>query len=136
MIVYLGFDCNEQTGYDLRCDNIATLNKEVLDNQATEITCVNFLSSVDYSDVENVLRFLCGKLRMGGSLTVVDIDAEMMAGVINSFGKDSLADLDISNMKSLITMEEVKGMVPQGLKLSAMAIHERVKFTITVKRRG
>lgn len=133
MRVYLGFDCNEQTGYDLRCDNIASINKDVLDAQATEIMCVDFLSSVDHSDIGKVFRFLCGKLRMGGSLTIVDIDAEMMASVINRIGKDSLLGLNIANMKSFITMEEVKDMVGSDLNLSAVAING-VKFTVTARR--
>ena len=59
----------------------------------------------------------------------------MLARVILD-DKESLINLDISNMKSLITMSEVREMVPEGLKLSAMAIYDKVKFTITVKRRG
>ena len=135
MRIYLCGDpeSQETRDYDKVFANLSNFNKMSLKSEATEIKCVNFLSSFDYYDVEKVLLLICSKIRIGGSLVIVDTDADLMARLITLHGIRAANDMVKTGFKSFITMEYIKSIIPDGIELSHVKL-SGVKFTLTAQR--
>ena len=122
MKVYLGADGRQ--GYKL-CANVASLNQQVLDAEATEIYCDKFLSRNEFDDVPKVLELICKKIRNNGLLIIHDNDFGLISRQI--FREE--VGLDIMNshvfpsgskgvVKCMLDLEYVQKLLSTNFELS------------------
>lgn len=110
MKIYLSTQAPLDKSY-LWINNISVLNNSVDDSEANEIILDSFLSGFSMSDVEKVLDKILSKLRITGTLTIIEQDIDI---ILLKYFRDqiSLADLNsilINNrsIKSLLNIEYI-----------------------------
>jgi len=136
MKVYLGTDGRQ--GYKT-CENVASLNQQILDAEATEIYCDRFLSKHNFQDVPKVLELICSKIRTNGTLVIYDNDFEMISrqifkeetelGLLNTY----VFPLANSVMKCMLNLDIVKKLLPNNFEMHK-ANYSSHTFLIELRR--
>jgi len=137
MKVYLGDNENVEIGWN-RCSDITQLRQAVLDAEANEIRCDYFLSRYNFADLPKVLNFILSKIRLGGKLSITDIDAGLVARQI--FREDQqIQDVNLqvfsksNSLKCLMKLEHIRGLIPSNFNVENV-YYGPDTFTITAKR--
>jgi hypothetical protein len=138
MLIYLTATENKLDNYKTYHD-IVSFSRDVLDAEATEIICENFLSAFDYNDIHKVLDLILKKMRVNSKLVIIDKDFNIIARQI--FREET--DIEIVNksvfsnkniLKSFLTLDIVEALLPKDeFKIIAKDFGP-LNFTLTIKR--
>ena len=124
------------------CDygTIAQFANGVVDSEAREIVCENFLSSFSPDELDKLLDIILSKLRISGSLIIKDHDFElicnsMFTGSLTLEQSNSLVFSGGSLIKSMTSLELIEEKILRNG--SCHVTHKELgltSFTLTVKR--
>ena len=102
--------------------NIAVFNGFVEDSEATSIVCDGFLSSFAYSELEDVLKRIVSKMRLGAELIIINSDIKMLSQRICSEEIDTSTLNSIlfkhGSLKSLSSVEGLCELMPENLQVT------------------
>jgi len=137
MKVYLG--AGNKHGYRC-CGNVASLSQNVLDTEANEIVCEDFLSQHNFADVPKVLDLVLSKLRLNGTIKISENDFGMISRQI--FREE--VSLEIINekvfppktgamVKCMLNLEFIKNMLADKFQLTN-ANYGSHRFSLEARR--
>jgi hypothetical protein len=118
-------------------NNIGILDKRVLDSEATNITCENFLCSFDELQMQKVLEIIFKKIRMKGRLFIKDFDLYSASKAVykNNLGIEYVNSLMSGSVRSFLSIEKIEQCLPQGYRLTQKQIKENdLSFVICIER--
>jgi len=110
MKIYISVKQPKDDSYN-HVSNIMMLNDMVLDCEATDIIVDNYLSQFSESELPQLLSKILSKMRVNGTITIVDIDVDILSMRYNR-GDVTIKDLndllfDGTSRKSLLNLESV-----------------------------
>ena len=110
MKIYISVKQPKDDSYN-HVSNIMMLNDMVLDCEATDIIVDNYLSQFSESELPQLLSKILSKMRVNGTITIVDIDVDIRSMRYNR-GDVTIKDLndllfDGTSRKSLLNLESV-----------------------------
>jgi len=115
MKVYLSPNKPEEK-YNAWISNIATLDGQVLDSEATQIIADQFLSMFNYNEVDQVISKISRKMRLGCELIIIEPDFSLIS---QQYIRDDFSLGDINNIlfngsyiKSVLNLEEIIHRLP------------------------
>lgn len=119
--------------------NLATLDGLLLDSEGTDITCDDFISSFDHSEIAGLISKLASKLRIKGKMTIADVDANILfrRGYNQEISESDANTALFSNQKrkSLLSLESLSEMLPPNLQIESKTYeHQTCRFVIVVRR--
>ena len=115
--------------------NLLELNSSCLDAEATEIVVDNFLHSFPLKDVAGVVHKILSKLRIGGSVTFIEVEFELLADSLSK-GEILLEDMndlaiDGKYVRSFISLGFLESILSKyGLKITEKSIHNKSLFIL------
>jgi len=119
MRIYLSTDKPEETNYSW-ANSLPMLDGLVLDSEATEIVCKNFISSFEYSDIASLLSVIYKKMRLGCVLTIIEKDIDILC---DSFYVEEINTEIVNKIlfnsqkrKSLFSISDVESKLPNGIQ--------------------
>lgn len=138
MKIYISTKPPEDTSYT-HVSNIMTLDRSVLDCEATDIIVDNYLSQFSEQELIEVLRKILSKVRLNGSITLIDIDVDVVAL------RYSRGDIDIKSLnqllfshsarKSFLNIESVATAFQNVFKIEQSSINSEIgTFLIKARR--
>ena len=65
--------------YNAWISNIATLDGQVLDSEATQIIADQFLSMFNYNEVDQIISKISRKMRLGCELIIIEPDFNLIS---------------------------------------------------------
>ena len=139
MKVYLSPQKPEEN-YNAWISNIATLDGQVLDSEATQIIADQFLSMFNYHEVDQIISKVSRKMRLGGELTIIEPDFNLIS---QQYTRDdfSLGDINKilfngSYIKSVLNLEEIVNRLPaHNLSISQKSFNNQSAQLIIKCRR-
>lgn len=116
MLVYLTSTNKQLSNYD-NYHNIPSFARAVLDNEAQEIVCENFLSSFHYNDIPKLLDLIFQKLRLRGTLVIHELDfhaisRQFFREEISSELVNNIVFADNRAIKCFLTLEDLEKFIP------------------------
>jgi len=110
MKIYISVKQPKDDSYN-HVSNIMMLDDMVLDCEATDIIVDNYLSQFSESELPQLLSKILSKMRVNGTITIVDIDVDILSMRYNR-GDVTIKDLndllfDGTSRKSLLNLESV-----------------------------
>lgn len=110
MKIYISVKQPKDDSYN-HVSNIMMLNDMVLDCEATDIIVDNYLSQFSESELPQLLSKILSKMRVNGTITIVDIDVDILSMRYNR-GDVTIKDLNDllfggTSRKSLLNLESV-----------------------------
>ena len=138
MLIYLTASDKELSNYT-NYHNVPALSREVMDNEAREIICENFLSSFDYNDVPKLLEFIFNKIRLEGTLTIREPDFNLISRQFFREEVDTKLVNDIvfsenQILKCFLTLESVEQLVQADRFKVVSKEFDSHNFTLKIKR--
>jgi hypothetical protein len=119
MKIYLSTQDPKSPNYKW-ANSLPMLDGIVLDSEATEIICDNFVSSFDYSEVGALLSKIAKKMRIGCELVIMDVDVEMLCRslYVEEIDQKTLNDIVFFSQKrkSLFSMSQIESSLPQNIR--------------------
>jgi|TARA_R100000479_G_scaffold35885_1_gene15898 hypothetical protein len=118
-------------------NNIGILDKRVLDSEATNITCENFLCNFDELQMQKVLEIIFKKIRMKGRLFIKDFDLYSASKAVykNNLGIEYVNSLMSGSVRSFLSIEKIEQCLPQGYRVTQKQIKENdLSFVICIER--
>jgi hypothetical protein len=116
--------------------NIAVFNGFVEDSEATSIVCDGFLSSFVYSELEDVLKKIVSKMRLGAELIIINSDIKMLSQRIRNEEIDTPTLNSIlfkhGPLKSLSSAEELCELMPENLQVTHKHF-DAITSSVTIK---
>jgi hypothetical protein len=142
MLVYLtGRDsvpeaCSKHT----ICRDVSTLARNVLQNEATEIICQDFLSCFNWEDLPKVIELILTKMRKGCKLTILEKDLRLISrqiykeiSSVESLNKKIFESGQI--MKSLFSLEDIISHINVSeYKITSKGFVDGASFSLTLER--
>lgn len=142
MLVYLtGKDSIPEmyTKYTI-CREVISLSRSVLQNEATEIVCHDFLCCFNWNDLPKIIDLILSKMRKGCKLTILEKDLRLISRQIY---KD-LSSAEALNkkifesgqiMKSLFSLEDIINHIDNDeYKVISKGFVDGVNFSLTLER--
>tara|TARA_Y100000385_G_C13083804_1_gene635331 strand:+ start:1363 stop:1728 length:366 start_codon:yes stop_codon:yes gene_type:complete len=119
---------------------VASLSQNVLDTEANEIVCEDFLSQHNFADVPKVLDLILSKLRLNGTIKISENDFGMISRQI--FREE--VPLEIINekvfppktgamAKSMLNLDFVKNMLTDKFQITN-ANYGSHRFSLEARR--
>jgi hypothetical protein len=110
MKIYISVKQPKDDSYN-HVSNIMMLDDMVLDCEATDIIVDNYLSQFSESELPQLLSKILSKMRVNGTITIVDIDVDILSMRYNR-GDVTIKDLNDllfggTSRKSLLNLESV-----------------------------
>jgi len=139
MKVYLSPNKPEEK-YNAWISNIATLDGQVLDSEATQIIADQFLSMFNYNEVDQIISKISRKMRLGCELIIIEPDFNLIS---QQYIRDDFSLGDINNIlfngsyiKSVLTLEEIIHRLPaHNLSISQKSFNSQsAQMTIKCRR--
>lgn len=125
MKIYISTEQPEFEDYT-HVSNIMNLDGEVLDCEATDIIVKNLLSEFSDNETEALLVKILSKLRLNGTITIVDKDIDII------YMKYDRGDIDLQTLnaiifngvskKSFLNMETVTEIIKDKIKIEQSSI--------------
>ena len=119
--------------------NIATLQGQLLQNEATEIICDNFLSMFSVDEITGVLDVIISKMRSNAELVISEPDFNLIS---RQYTRDE-RDIDNinsiffqgSSLKSFLTLEKIVSLLGDKLSIEQKYFdNTSSKMTIKCRR--
>jgi len=102
-------------------NSLPMLDGLVLNSEAIDITCDNFLSSFDIREIEQLLHKISEKMRIRGILTLVDIDMNITSRRFYTeeinIEKLNTILFEEQKRKCFLTMELIEFLLPKNLTI-------------------
>tara|TARA_R100000008_G_scaffold64224_1_gene41336 strand:+ start:6014 stop:6439 length:426 start_codon:yes stop_codon:yes gene_type:complete len=139
MKVYLSPNKPEEK-YNAWISNIATLDGQVLDSEATQIIADQFLSMFTYHEVDQIISKISKKMRLGCELTIIEPDFNLVS---QQYIRDDFSLGDINHIlfngsyiKSVLNLEEIIHRLPShNLSISQKFFNNQsAQMTIKCRR--
>jgi len=110
MKIYISVKQPKDDSYN-HVSNIMMLDDMVLDCEATDIIVDNYLSQFSENELPQLLSKILSKMRVNGTITIVDIDVDILSMRYNR-GDVTIKDLNDllfggTSRKSLLNLESV-----------------------------
>lgn len=116
--------------------NIAVFNGFVEDSEATSIVCDGFLSSFVYNELEDVLKKIVSKMRLGAELIIINSDIKMLFQRIRNEEIDTPTLNSIlfkhGPLKSLSSAGELCELMPENLQVTHKHF-DAITSSVTIK---
>lgn len=120
-------------------NSLPMLDGLVLNSEATDITCDNFISSFEISELKFLLENIIIKIRINGTITIADVDADIISRrmytnelSIEKYNNILFAD---QKRKSVISLSEIESMLPNSLKIESKYYDQNTcRFTLKCRR--
>lgn len=120
-------------------NNVAMLNSNVLNAEATYIICDNFISTFPIEELSQLLSLISSKMRMGCELIINDVDSDLL------FKRSYTEEINIhevntaifkeQNRKSIFNIDLIQNLLPSGLEITHKHYdYNHCLFTIKCKR--
>ena len=84
-----------EADYNAWISNIATLDGQVLDSEATQIIADQFFSMFNYHEVDQIISKVSKKMRLGCELTIIEPDFNLIS---QQYIRDDFSLGDINNI--------------------------------------
>jgi hypothetical protein len=137
MKVYLGV--GNRHGYRC-CGNVASLSQNVLDAEANEIVCEDFLSQHNFADVPRVLELVLSKLRLNGVVTISENDFGMISRQIfreevplETINEKVFPPKTGAMTKCMLNLDFIKNMLTDNFQLTN-ANYGSHRFSLRIRR--
>lgn len=120
-------------------NSIAMLDGLVLNSEATDITCDNFISSFDISELKFLLENIILKIRINGVITITDVDVNIISRRIYtdelSIEKYNSILFGDQKRKSIVSLSEIESILPDSLKIESKYYDQNTcRFTLKCRR--
>lgn len=125
MKIYISTDQPEMPQYT-HVPNIMSLDASVLDCEATEIIVKDFLCQFTDMELVPLLSKILGKLRMGGTITILDNDIDI------TYMKYDRGDIDLKTLnaivfrgqpkKSFLNIDTVKDLIKNNFSIEQSSV--------------
>tara|TARA_R100001244_G_scaffold80218_1_gene62849 strand:- start:35 stop:457 length:423 start_codon:yes stop_codon:yes gene_type:complete len=121
MRIYLSTQKPPDIGYQW-IPNIASLNQQVLDGEATSIIVDRFLCGFAIDELEVLLNKIISKLRLNADLTIMETDIDFLCTKYRRSTID-IEELNSilfqnNNIKSLLTIEHIAKYLPPQIQIT------------------
>lgn len=103
-------------------NNLAALNSNVLNAEATYIVCDNFISTFPLEELSQLLSIISSKMRMGCELIINDVDSDLL------FKRAHTEEINIEevnaaifkdqNRKSIFSIGVIQKLLPNTLTIT------------------
>jgi len=121
MRIYLSSQEPPDIGYQW-ISNIASLNQQVLDGEATSIVVDKFLCGFSINELEALLNKIISKLRLNADLVIMETDIDFLCTKY----RRSAIDVEELNsilfqshsIKSLLTVDHIEKYLPPQIKIT------------------
>jgi hypothetical protein len=118
--------------------NIINLDNTVENTEAKEIVIDNFLRSFKQDEIEEALKKILSKLRIGATVTILDVDVDVISMKF-SRGDMTLEELNNSlfsfSLNSLINIEFITGIISKFVEITDVSLDQNnANFIIKGKR--
>ena len=139
MKIYLSLKDPEDSGFN-HFGNIAHFSRGVMENEATEIVCDNFLSSFEYENAPKILEMLKNKMRIGCQLTIIEPDFYLVSKHVfrEEKGMKEINDAIFRSgaLKCFLTLELIESLtIAHGLQTGSKHFDEdSCRFVLKVGR--
>jgi hypothetical protein len=137
MKIYVGHGNLESSGFK-NITEPKMLEYIVDDSEATEIVFDNILRANFLQDVDKIIELAAKKLRSNGSITIIDIDFELLAFAFSKTGDIVQLNQAVINNKTPIRSfltHELLNAIAQSKKLTVELVNmKNVEFMLTLRR--
>ena len=121
MRIYLSSQEPPDIGYQW-IPNIASLNQQVLDGEATSIVVDKFLCGFPVNELEALLNKIISKLRLNAELVIMETDIDFLCTKYRRSNVD-LEELNSilfqgNSIKSFLTMEYIEKYLPPQIQIT------------------
>jgi len=118
--------------------NIINLDNTVENTEAKEIVIDNFLRSFKQDEIEEALKKILSKLRIGATVTILDVDVDVISMKF-SRGDMTLEELNNSlfsfSLNSLVNIEFITGIISKFVEITDVSLDQNnANFIIKGKR--
>jgi len=118
----------------------SSLSRNVLQNEATEIICQDFLCCFNFKDLPKIIDLILSKMRKGCKLTIIEKDIKLIARQIY---RES-ASIDVLNnkifevgqiIKSIFSLEDIISYIDTNeYKIVSKGFIDGANFSMTLER--
>lgn len=118
----------------------ASLSRNVLQNEATEIICQDFLCCFNWKDLPKIIDLILSKMRKGCKLTIIEKDIKLIARQIyrESVSVDALNNKIFEFgqiVKSIFSLEDIINYIDSNeYKLISKGFIDGANFSLTMER--
>lgn len=122
------------------CRDASTLARSVLQNEATEIVCQDFLCCFNWADLSKIIELILSKMRKGCKLTILEKDLKLISRQIyrESSSTESLNKKMFESgqiVKSLFSLEDIIGHINVSeYKIISKGFVDGASFSLTLER--
>tara|TARA_Y100000593_G_C4286012_1_gene325499 strand:+ start:1168 stop:1590 length:423 start_codon:yes stop_codon:yes gene_type:complete len=138
MKAYLSFVRPEDNAYNYY-RNIGNFANAVMDSEANEIVCRDFLSSFSYDEVPALMDLILKKMRINSELTIVEPDFYLASKHIYR-GDIPVSEInsklfDSNSLKSILTISDIESLITPSFQVVSKHLDENsCRFVIKVRR--
>jgi len=101
--------------------NLSMFNDMVLDCEATDIICENFLSSFNFGELQDLVKIIVSKMRLDSELTIIETDAYLTSKKFYT-EEINLAELNSilfkASRKSILNSDHILSVLPENLNVT------------------
>ena len=118
----------------------SSLSRNVLQNEATEIICQDFLCCFNFKDLPKIIDLILSKMRKGCKLTIIEKDIKLIARQIY---RESVS-IDVLNnkifevgqiIKSIFSLEDIISYIDTNeYKIVSKGFIDGANFSMTLER--
>lgn len=118
----------------------ASLSRNVLQNEATEIVCQDFLCCFNWKDLPKIVDLILSKMRKGCKLTIIEKDIKLIARQIyrESVSVDALNNKIFEFgqiVKSIFSLEDIINYIDSNeYKIISKGFIDGANFSLTMER--
>ena len=121
MRIYLSTQEPPNIGYQW-IPNIASLNQQVLDGEATSIIVDKFLCGFSINELESLLNKIISKLRLTADLTIMETDVDFLCTRYRrstiDIGELNTILFQNNGIKSLLTVDYIAKYLPPQIEVT------------------
>jgi len=120
MRIFLSHKNTPDNSYS-QATNLNVLNGIVLDSEATEILCDDFISSFSNNEIKELLENICKKVRLKGQLIIKEVDANITARkyYVEEINLEELNSILFDNQKrkSIVDIGLLTRSIPESFQV-------------------
>lgn len=109
-------------------NNIALLNSNVLDAEATHIICDRFISTFNIQELAELLKIISSKMRIGCELIINDADSDLL------FKRSYTEEINIEEVNAMLFSDQQRksmfniGLIENLLPQNITATHKHYDY--------
>ena len=119
------------------CSNLAAFDRMFSDSEITSLTVDCFLSSFSFMELEEAMKEVLKKCRIGCDVTIIEPDCNIL------FRMYTREDIDLnyfnevffeSSKKSILNMTKLESMTPENFEVQEKYISESSMSVLKIRR--